>query len=102
MDEIDNQNDLSLERINSTLDQVVIEMRESKRRHELRNFKGTGMKLVFAKNEIQRYFNLGLDKSDIACIVASWGLSTKDFEEANEYIHIVLKPNTKSQEGIIL
>jgi hypothetical protein len=45
------------------------------------------MTLGYAKNEINRYLRIGVDKSDIACLVASWGLSISDMESANWYLH---------------
>lgn len=45
------------------------------------------MTLDYAKKEISRLLGKGLEKSDVACLVASWGLSMTDMEAANQYIH---------------
>lgn len=45
------------------------------------------MTLSYTKFEINRYLTMGIDRSDVALLVASWGLSAKDLEKANEYLH---------------
>ena len=96
-----------VEILQSTIDQiqkVYDGQDELEAKKALKEFQGMPMKLEYAKNEIERYFRLGIDKCDIAVMVASWGLSSQDFEKANEYLHVVLKKNTnfKPQEGIII
>lgn len=96
---------LTDERIKEIAHDIAGKMFEATRRKELRDFKGTPMKLKFAISEIKRYFNLGVSKEDIACLVASWGLTSEDLESANNYIHELSKTkkvNEKPQEGIIL
>ncbi len=46
------------------------------------------MTLQDAKREIDKLFRAGLDRSDVACLVLSWGtLSKEDMEEACWYVH---------------
>lgn len=46
------------------------------------------MSLADAKREIDKLLQAGLDKSDVACLVLSWGtLSKADMEEATWYLH---------------
>ncbi|MFA5300439.1 MAG: hypothetical protein WC389_19815 [Lutibacter sp.] len=95
---------LSLEKMEGILKEASAKMLDEVDKENLKNFKGTPMKLEFAKTEIHRYFDLGVDKSDVAYLVASWGLSTDDLEKANNYLHTIFKKQCKSslQEGIIL
>jgi hypothetical protein len=51
------------------------------------------MEVNFAKREINRYMRLGVDRSDVALLVSSWGLTASDLELANEYLH-EWKPKT--------
>lgn len=92
------------ERIYSILEEQAKKMFAEIDKEKLRNFKGTPMKLEYAKTEIKRYFDLGLDKSDVACLVASWGLNTEDLEKANNFVHTLIQKGEKLnlQEGIIL
>lgn len=100
--------DLSIRQWDDILDQWLKNFRQDRLRRELREFKGTPIDPSFAKNEIDRYIRLGVSKSDIACLAASWGLSTNDLETANEYIHeVVVKRDrngrfAKKDEGIII
>ena len=45
------------------------------------------MTLDYAKQEINRYMALGIDRSDVACLLASWGLTIRELEDANKYLH---------------
>jgi ADP-dependent phosphofructokinase/glucokinase len=97
--------DLSDEKLREIAKNVADTLEDLKKKKDLREFKGTPMKLEFAKVEIDRYFKLGVTKNDIACLVASWGLTTEDLEKANNYLHDVSLKNKisdKPQEGIIL
>lgn len=100
-----NENELSLERMGSILEEQVTKMQDHNYRVAMKAFKGTPMKKEFAKNEIKRYALLGVSKSDIALLLSSWGLNAKDLEELNNYLHEldykkILKE--KPQEGIVL
>lgn len=100
-----NENQLSLERISGILEDQVNKMVEYNYKVALRKFKGTPMKVEFAKTEIKRYALLGISKSDIALLVSSWGLNSKDLEAMNNYLHELDLKNVlkdKPQEGIIL
>ena len=101
----ESQNRDILDRMFSIIDDQVSKMQEHNYKVALRNFKGTPMKLEFAKNEVKRYATLGVSKSDIALLASSWGLSTKDLEELNNFLHdLDLKHVLKDQpqEGIVL
>ncbi len=62
------------------------------------------MNLLQAKKEINRYVKIGVDKSDVALLIASWGLENSDLEKANWYLHEIsvnnLPPVLKIKGGI--
>ncbi len=43
--------------------------------------------LDYAKRECDRLLSIGVVHSDVALLLASWGLSSEDLEEANWYLH---------------
>lgn len=45
------------------------------------------MNFSYAKSEIDRYLSIGVDRSDVALLVSSWGFCKEDMESLNLYLH---------------
>lgn len=65
------------------------------------------MDMTLVKIEINRYLRIGVDKSDIALMIASWGLTPEDLEKANWELHDAVRRDNKGRfakgaEGIVL
>jgi hypothetical protein len=58
------------------------------------------MEKALAKWEIDRYLSLGVARSDVALLVASWGFEAKELEELNWYLHDKVQIKKKKNKGI--
>jgi hypothetical protein len=84
-----------LGKLGEILDQQADIMWSVKMKEEVRNYKGTPMLSDFAKEEIVRYLRLGVDKSDVVCILSSWGLTKECTSELLSFIQ-TWKPDARS------